>query len=327
MKYYTWLLSAVSFLYLGCTTSSTVSDHVVSIQVIGGDKSFEMTDVVSRTDTIRLVPKHGCVVGDIQDYCLDDSLVYVLDNGKSLFSFQVRTGKMENYIHHVGHGRNEYIAPKAVCVRNGFVYLLDFQGKSVLMYDRSLTFLKRVTIPFTALDFSVVSDGFLFFNLNRGGIYRRVVYTDFQGQVKDSFLDSDGTMDYLLNDKVFSEIGNKQVYYTDFPTGDVYYWNDKTLEKVYALDFVGLNRENKKKSKGGVFSNILSDKYLFTQYLSSKMIMSNVYLLENGKSKSGPVATHATFPFLPQVSWGNQLIGVYEKKGMNGYMLVKYLLK
>ena len=145
--------------------------------------------------------------------------------------------------------------------------------------------------------------------------------------MKDSFLDSDGTMDYLLSDKVFSEIGNKRVYYTDFQTGDVYHWNDKTLEKVYALDFVGLNREAKKKSDGDIYSNILSDKYVFIQYLSSKMIMSNVYILENGKSKSGPVATHAPFPFLPQVSLGNQLIGVYEMKGMDGYMMVKYLLK
>lgn len=314
----------VLLLCLGCSAPSKVEEQVTLIQVKGKHGFVEMSDFVERNDTLRLNPSLNLITTSVQDICLDDSVVFILDDAKSIFSFDVHSGKMLHRLHSVGRSRNEYFLPKAMDVDINNLFVLDFQGRKVLKYTKDLEYISSFSLGFAALDFTIVADGFLFFNMSASEKYRRIVHTDFEGRVIDGFLQEKGIIKTLVNDKFFCSDGAGNVYYSDLQSNDVYQWQDGTLKKVYSLDFAGVNNVSE---NGIMYGNMIVGDHVVTQFLSDKIVMSNIYDPFKQNSMTGAVATRTKYPFLPQAIHSGNLYGVYEANGQNGYTLVRYKLK
>lgn len=311
-----------SLLLLGCSAPSVVTDSVTTIPVNRDHRQLEMASFISRVDSMKLMVSQEHQSAPVQDFSIGDSLLYLLDKAKSISVFSLRNGQMKKYVHTVGHGHNEYIAPQAIHYCNGYVYVLDFQGKCVLKYDKDMTFISRIATALPALDFAVLPDGFLFFNMSATEKRKRVVRTDFDGNDVDSFLDSDGTLGLVYNDKMFTEDPHGNIYYTDPISQSVYLWDGNKLELAFNFDF-----PSDKNKKPSLCTNIVTKEGVITQYLSDRIIKSNIYSSKTQMVESGPVATRSAYPFLPQATFDKGVIGVYPLNNANGYVLLKYYIK
>lgn len=280
-------------------------------------KTFITKSVFSGIDTLSLSPSDGVMLSQVQDMCVNSQSIYILDDNQGLSCFDRLSGEMQEYIRTVGHGAGEYIMPKAICTYGDEVYLLDERACNI--YDLHLRFMKRINIDMIALDFIKIDGGFLFCNLLSSGGLGRLVHTDDEGRVIDSYLPSSMLIDVVASTKCFIRDENSTVYFFEPSSDELYRWSGQGMELCYRSvignSYDGNPRTTSEKEDYAYNTNWfkLKDKILNSiLYLGNRYY--NVYDTSTLSSVSGEVNAKDKVPFFPQWQWGDSLFGVYTKR-------------
>lgn len=328
------LISSVLLLLTNCRSKESILEEAPLIDIAGYENNtIDCSQFISDIDTLLLSVDSTCYVSQIQDFCLNDSCIYILDKDKSVFVFNSLTGELKNSINKIGRGRSEYLDPKSISEFEGCVYILDFGGRCVLEYDAELNFLDRIKIKFTAIDFMKVDDGFLFYNLTATDKLKRIVHTDNKGNVLNSFASSQLNINTILTERIFCSSGNDGFYISEPVSDIIQEWKDDTVDVAFKFDWENKNDITASKTselitKNGIniLYSLVSSKYVLTQFLGKDFILSNIYNRDDKTSVSGMVDTHLSYPFGPMKITGKSLIGIYESCDNKNLIMVKYNL-
>ena len=166
------------------------------------DKTIPRPAVISSVDTIEL-DTHGYFMSDIKTVCFSDTMAYVADRANTVWAFKYPSGDFVRRIRNVGHGNGEYASAWTLALGDSLLYVMDFESRSILAYDATLNYKSSFRYGFPALDFIKVKDGFLFLNLLATDNLHRVVHTNDRGEVQQSYLPSEMSLDMIYNETSF----------------------------------------------------------------------------------------------------------------------------
>ena len=97
-------------------------------------RTIDLSSFIANVDTVSLF-MDDYLIAPIKDVAMNDSIIYILDNMKSISAFSTFTGNILGYWKKEGLGPGEYIAPQAIVFDNEMLYVLDLHGQCVLSYD------------------------------------------------------------------------------------------------------------------------------------------------------------------------------------------------
>lgn len=333
---YAVILSLVlPLLATGCGSTRLTDPAATVIDAVDYD-SHEIDDrsFIARTRTMELKMKDGALLAGIHDICADEQQLYVLDQMKTITSFNVHTGVQTARIDKVGHAAGEYVNPMAITCSKDTVYVLDLSDFKIICYNTKLQYLRSIRLPGAALDFAKVSDGFLLFNPNPSE--PQVIHIDNNGKSLGSYLPASTSLDLILSDKAFSEGENENVYFIAPATNAIYLWQNGALNEAFKLNFdsqeVEAERSSEiiKKQKANVMNAFVSHNYVMTLFLA-KFVTFSIYRRSTGKTESGFVNISIPYPFRPKILHGNTLIDIEEaspsKTQKSGNVAIFYELR
>lgn len=322
MKYYLYIELVFVCLLVALNTGcghrhDAPTDNVCEIMVRDYEHdTFNTQSVFSKIDTLPLQPKDGCILSQVKDLCVNQQYIYVLDDNQSLSCFDCMSGKMRKYIRSVGHGAGEYIMPIAVCTYADEVYLLHERACNV--YDLDLNFKRKFNIDLTALDFIRVDDGFLFCNLMPSEDVKRLVYTDNEGKIIDSYISSGLMVDVVASTKCFISDEGSNVYFTEPTSDELYRWNNHDIESCYrsviSNSYDGYPQATSERegyaynTQWFKFGNNVINSFL---YLGNRYY--NVYDTATSTCVCGQVNANEKIPFAPRWQCKECLYGAYPK--------------
>lgn len=304
-------------LFCGCKNTELVSaDKIVAINDIS-NRVVEVKPYLSSVDSLPLITNQETPVGQVVDACVLDNTLYVVDDQASLFSFNMDTGKMKKHIQNIGMGPQEYVSLQSVTCDANNVYVLDMQGRSVITYDKELTFVKKDRLSFTALDFAKVNGGFLFYNMTTKLGEEVIVYTDEQGNERNRYLASDMVYDFMMTTKVFVEDYQGHVYVLLPMKDEIYEWKSGTLTLMhqirYGNDYAEKQKasELKKARKAMTVSCNITPNYVVTTFSSDRLIHGNLYDKKHKTCTTG-LFNYGKDSFNPQWQYKNVLYSFRE---------------
>lgn len=332
-KYIALFAGMILSIPISCKDQKTVQE-VPIIQINESDGNIIDSDMfISEIDTLELLTDSNSYISQIQDICINDSNLYILDKTKSIFIFDTKTGVLKNRINRIGRGHNDLTDPKSISVSDSAVYILDFQGRCVLEHDMDLNYKKRTRINFIAMDFAKVNDGFIFYNLNANKELKRIVHTDTNGNILKSFDTSDREIDAVLTDRIFCKSENEHIYISESFSNELLEWKNDSIATAFLFETEGKTSKSVSKTSQLIKSegikiqrSFVLSKYVVTQFLTKGIMFSNIYDRETGKSFSGIINTHLNYPFIPMACKDNSLIGVYESEDMKRFVMIRYIL-
>jgi len=316
----------------GCTVSNqTFSGATINIS---GDKNTRLSidSFVSSIDTLLIQPNATEHMGEVQDLCITDSNTYILDKAHSIWKFNLRTGTQEKRIKNTGHGYGEYITPKSICVDQENVYVLDFQGYKILIYDKNLNYKNKIQLRFPAIDFAKLPNGYLLCNMSPSEDLKRIVYINEKGSVINSFLSTEMKEEIIMTDKIFSEDDNGNVFFTEPASNIIYKWENEEVIPVYSIEFEKAINEEKTSKTNSLQGNMhirsfVTSQHVITLYLS-EFILTNVYNDQKAISVSGLVNTRLRYPFYPITYYNGALYGIYDiQNDSKNMVLIKYNIR
>ena len=281
-------------------------------------RTIDLNSFIANVDTVSLF-MDDYLIAPIKDVAMNDSIIYILDNMKSISAFSTFTGNILGYWKKEGLGPGEYIAPQAIVFDNEMLYVLDLHGQCVLSYDYDFNFNKKITIGFPAMDFISVSDGFLFYNLNPMGDFKEIVHTDMDGNVLNSFSLQNTENDIVLSERIFEKDDKGDVYIMPPMSNKIFIWDNDAVNETFILNFgnkqpkADKNSEILEEAKEVVIRSFVTSKYVITLFESNKKVYTNVFDREKNISQTGLVNTNMNTAFFPSSSYRNSLVGIYEQ--------------
>ena len=304
---------------LGCTPSATIVD-APKIHIDGfASRTFASMDYVQSVDSLQLYMRDSLYLGNVVDMCQTDTSIYILDDAKAISMFDKRTGRLLRQVRNIGRGKGEYIDPRSIDVSGTELLVLDLQGMSLIAYDgESFEFVSKRRIAIPAIDFAPVEGGFLFYNpipTERSG---RLVFTDEDCKVVDSFQLSDGRIESLATTCVFNADSMGRVFISDPSSGTLYEWKGKEPVCLYQVVYDG--KDSGSPASGSSVENaesfVLPDKVL-TSFLHSGKRFYNLYGRQGDTSHNG-MNKQSALPFFPRWQCGNKLVGIRPTGGRHG---------
>lgn len=304
--------------FTGCGNHKSKNEgRVCEIKIDNYENAiFNAKTVFTSIDTMALKTNDSFILSQVIDMCVSQNYIYILDANHSLSFYDRNTGKMQKHVRAIGHGAGEYIMPKAICTDGTDLYLLH--EKACNVYDLYLNFKKKIIIDLTALDFTKVDDGFLFCNLTPTKDLKRLVYTDNDGKIKDSYLPTTLLIDAVASKECFIHDDSNNVYFTE-PTSDkLYRWNKNGIVLCYRSSISNSFGDNLKttseKDTYAYNTNWFKLKdIIVNSFLYNGDRFYNIYDTTTSKSIKGKVNTNDSIPFFPQWQWENTLYGVFNE--------------
>lgn len=270
-------------------------------------------------------------ISSIEDYCVIDSTIYILDNAGSIFNISLHTGKVKNYANLMGRSGNECIGPKAVSFARDTVFILDFQGMKILALNQDLNVIKSLPIPVPSMDFAITSDGFLIYNMNAAEKEDQIIHINDNGEMINSFIPSRGLPEMVLSSRIFTESNDKILIMP--PMGNrLYSYNPDTDSLFLEYEF-SLVPERTEKSgiPDGTIQSFETERFLITDYMANQFMGNDIFDKKENKHHSGLLQTNSSYPFYPQSICDDVLYGIYEKgigsSNQSEYIILKYKLK
>ena len=282
------------------------------------DKTIPFSEFSTRIDTIEL-QTNPYFMGEILDFCMSNSLLYVIDMNGAAWIFKTSSGNLVKRIHRIGHGRGEYTSIQAVTSKDSLVYLLDGSSGLVLEHDFMLNYKRSFHLNFPAVDFIKVNNGFLFCNLATTSDMHRLIYTDNFGKIENSYIPSDLELDMLYAMKTFTADENGNAFFLEPFSNDIYRWTGKEPQLVFHTDYGknGYSNSAKKSSeitKSGKAFNATF--FVFKDYLINSFFQEDVRYyslnkLDGSSHLQGLIDTTECIPFYPTGQYKDGLIGIY----------------
>lgn len=217
----------------------------------------------------------------------------------------------------MGHGNGEYVSARTITYEDSLLYLMDSDTRTILIYDSELNYKSSFHYGFPALDFIKVQDGFLFLNLIATDNLHRIVHTNDKGEIQQSYLPSEMSLDMIFNKKAFVRDKDGEVYIFPPFSNEVYRWTSEGPVLAFQTDFGKNNPKENVKSSYEITESqraFNTNFFIVGQYLVNNFFYlgKNYYAFYNLKNNSqyqGVVDTTATIPFVPRWQSDKSLIG------------------
>ena len=322
-------LGGLAFVLVCCVSCKDKSTETISKDFqtvpIQDYKTHQLryADFISMIDTIPLQTQ-DYFMGQAKDWCISDSLMYILDNANAVWCFKYPSGEFVNRILRIGHGHGEYISLSAIATKDSLLYLLDTETRSVLTYNQTLQYKKRMNIDFLAEDFTRTKDGFLFFNSVKTDDLGYFVHTDEDGHTQNNYVPAEIEIDTWFGDRVFMENG-EEIYMSAPYTGKTYRWTGAEPELVFSADFGDDSRASShtkgseicQSGKAIATTFFVTDQYFISSFLQKQESPQeswkryySFYNIKNHTSISGYIDPKETTPFCPSWQYNGTLIGI-----------------
>ncbi len=303
---------------LGCKNHQDANERdLLTIHIKDYEnKTIPRPAVISNIDTIEL-DTHGYFMSDIKTVCISDTMAYVADRANTVWAFKYPSGDFVRRIRNVGHGNGEYASAWTLALGDSLLYVMDFESRSILAYDATLNYKSSFRYGFPALDFIKVKDGFLFLNLSATDNLHRVVHTNDRGEVQQSYLPSEMSLDMIYNEISFVRDKNGEVYIFPPFSNAIYRWTSEGPKPVFRTDFGKNAAEEDVKSSyditesGKAFNTgfFIVDNHLVNRFFHSEKNYFSIYDMEKGIQHIVTTDTTEVIPFAPQWQSANGLIG------------------
>lgn len=305
------------------STGSVEGNSAVEIKVdtFSEQKEFiKIGNMLAKVDSFTLTIPDSIISYSVEDACILDDNIYILDQAKNIIAFNLTTEKLICSINATGKGHGEYLTPMAITSDQHNIYILDMAGMAILSYDKNLKFKKKINLSFPCIDFEKLEFGFLLYNLNANNDLGKIVIIDNEGKKSNDFLRYPVDIKKSLSTKhIFQKLG-EFVCIIDPYTSAIYKYDDNIFEHIASLTFK--NEENKEVKPISVF---MINNVIIAQYLS-KFVMTSIYDNNSGKSYSGFVKISGShYGFMPITQNGKCLYGIYPDltEGVS-YHLIRY---
>lgn len=323
---------ACCWLIYSCNTGKEALEPKTVIPVSGfQDNIIDLSDFVSSSRNIELLPKGDMPMAPIIDFDLRDSMLYTLGVDGTISIFSAKTGKVLASKNHIGHGQGEFIEPTIIKHDGKYINVLDFKQKTIFSFNDRLNFVKKTTFDFQPLDFARVKEGYLLYNLQGKHQKGNVVLTDNEGKRLESYTLNNKKIEFALSNKVFSQNGS-DIYFVEPMQNDIYHWTEGNIEKTATIDFDEGEGKTVRWSdplqdhRSHLKSTVICGKYIISQFTApDKFVYTNVFDQEKTSSKTGLVSTHSQYPFLPMKAQGTTLYGITESVSAQGHYSVVLL--
>ena len=312
------LLSCFCLFLLSCVSETKITDQIQLDVIPYNGTEMDVDKYISFEDTTILYVSDNVVSSNMEDACVDDSTIYILDKQNNIMAFDSKTGSMKCSINNVGHGRGEYIRPKSICVSDGRLYVLDRSGRGILQYDENLRFIKKIKFDnYLILDFIKIDGGFVLYNIAPNKDVKTIVVMDENGVVKNSYsFNPEEFPEKILTDKLFVRT-DRGIFFMDIISNTLYELHGDDIYPV-----VGIEERNSNNNDYKLFRSFPLTNTILTFYLSENKMMGNIYDKKTRKSTSGRFKYHNSRALIPYIDKDGFLYRI--KDGNNQYILVKY---
>lgn len=175
-----------------------------------------------KSNIILIEPTKDIVIGKINKIIKKDSIIYFLNDYKSIAIFN-KYGKYICNISKQGHGPSEYNEILDFDVFNKHIFILSY--KKIYEYDSDGNFIRKINLEFIANKFKYTEHGILF----QSSMYDKVlVSTDINGKITNTYLKRDLT-NRLTRDIPFTTISDCELLYQIGYSNDIIIYNYKTM--------------------------------------------------------------------------------------------------
>lgn len=282
------------------------------------DRILRQPDFAARIDTIAL-HTGPYFMGPIVDFCLTDSMLYATDWEGAAWAFSLPSGNLVRRVRRIGHGHGEYASLRAIDAKDSCVYFLDSQSGQVLVNDTRLDFERSFLVEFPALDFAKTDDGFLFCNLMATPQLHRLVHTDDEGRMLDSYLPSGMELDLIYENRTFTQGEDGDTYFAEPYANEVYRWTAQGPQPAFRTDYgkdnleSGLKKGSEAERTGHAFTTsvfVFNDR-LVHRFFKEGTTCYSFAPLDGTPALQGRPDTTACIPFGPAGQHADALACLY----------------
>jgi len=250
MKLY-FLLFILNLLLTSCIgkVAKTHMDADLETVKVDFDKEYNKKKFPHTNSSItiqKLEENSDFPIGKIDKIIVDSKRIYILDRSKSkaLFIYS-REGQFLHIINHIGRGPGEFITPHYFDVdkKTGNIFIMDNNGKKIIIYSSSGKFIKEFEYNFIAVDFVLDNEKKLLFNT--GGFpsgddeEALLIKTDEDGHILNRFFSSESLAPSLAafnSRNSLQECGNR-IFYLPTLSNYIYSLDNDEPQKAYRIDF------------------------------------------------------------------------------------------
>lgn len=272
------LLSLCVLLLISCGDRS-VHMNLDNLSKLNPKYEYPLDSIVDRMEIIPLETSNKCLIENIVSFAESNNYYYILSGkNQALYKFD-KTGKFISKIGNKGQGPGEYVSIDQIEVNNtlGIVYVLDYLGQSILLYDLDDNYIRSYKLPedHSYNKFVIWNDGIYYFSTNNS-IMPDVIFYDINKSIFENVSKGERKMqkgEFYLGDTFPFIINNELCFYHYF-NDTIYSLNNnilryKDLIKLgkYKIDFEDLKDILHLKKKAIQIGNILSlSNYIFIFY-------------------------------------------------------------
>lgn len=293
--------------------------------------------LLKKIDSILIPNNELCYMSMIEDACVGNTSIYVLDTSANLIKLNLLSGQVEKTKSLRGHSESECVMPKAITSHGNKVYVLDMQGMKILTLDDDFNYLNSVRVPVPAMDFALIPNGFLLFNLNATVDEGMVINVNNDGLLVNDYIPSHGIPELIHSQHIFNETETGILIMPPMQNELYEYSFEKdSINCLYKYHFSPINS---KIEDIGTNMNIPSaaiqafetDRYLITNYYCNHIMGTSVHDKKQCTTTSGLIKTGSPYPFNPLAIKNNIAYALYEREfspqNESQYILMKYHLK
>lgn len=307
-----------------------------TIDIESSKDAIPYTEFIDRIEATPIINDRNSYFSAVEDICVGESSIYVLDATSNLVKINTTSGKVEKKINIKGHSAEECIEPKAITCTNDNIYVLDMHGMKILTLDNDLNYISTTPTPVSSSDFAVIPNGFLLFNLNCGKGDDLIVTIDKKGKIQNEFISNSGLPQLILTQHILSETNDgvaivpplqKKMFHYDNRTDSI---SCENAYNIYAKGNVMTFGRSLKLPDTPTIA-FESERFIITNYFADSIIGTCVYDKRKQNTLSGLIKTETQYPFAPMVLKNNILYAVYDGTATspngNDPIIMKYVLK
>lgn len=249
MKLNLFLILILLVLVTSCSSnkSSEIQIEVPSIKAeLDNPQTIRTSDFFEEVTYIPLETSDDFLLGYIGRMVIQGNSIYVM-SGKSVYAFDLETGKGKLNISKLGSGPGEYksLFDFIVDKETNDIELLDNNGRKVFVYDSNGKYLRSLDLPFMPFSFYKQTDNlYSFYNSNLKSDISSTKIVDYNVELHEKtneyFPINDKLAEYFFlgDEKVFSQ-SSESFFCHISPVDTIYKFEENVgFVPVYHLNFL-----------------------------------------------------------------------------------------
>lgn len=259
-------------------------------------------------------------ISSLVDGTVVDSLLYILDDNKTITCVNFRNGHILRQIRHVGLSGEEYIQPSQIAADRDNVYLFDIGKQQMFCYTPRLEYTHHFQLKGFILDFIKVDKGFLVMSAEDRSGKPIIKYIDDDGELIKQYEISDILIKSLIGgaNYFFKDIDEK-VYINPPFSNKLYEWRNNSLCLLYSYDYGKYNIRQDVKNSDEVFNSaccfnnnvFIVEDFVITDFLLKNRLHYNMFNIPTSNVETFSAKNICdSIPVCPRWQSGRTLIGV-----------------